>query len=154
MKTKKILIIIVTIIVIIGIVFGFVKKSGDAILINSHENGAWEYRSFGYKIYNNGVIQAYDNRDEELSARKKKITKDELKKLKELANSVEDEFELDETTRMFDMGVSKMMVYNSKNKSWITLRKAGDNGTGINTTEEGRKIIDFATELYKKYIEK
>lgn len=167
--SKKIKIIIgVLIIIVVGIIISLLlinKVNGKVIFINSHDNYAWNPVSYGYKIYDNGIIEEYDeyNNDEEL--KRAKISNEELAKLKELADSVESKYTKKLNPQsilhpdsfagamevMWDSGVTEKKIYNSQKSKWITLYEYGDT-MGYNDTEETKEIIELTEQLYEKYL--
>ena len=154
MKNKKVLIIIVIIILVlciaVGIMFG-VKNNENALFVHSYENNAWESTSYGYIIYSDGTIKEYDDFNDNKELKKNKLTKNELDELKELANKVQDKFEVDNSFPMFDAGTIVNKIYNDKLNKWIILDKSGDDN-GSKDSEESKKIKELVDKLYEKYI--
>ena len=155
MKNKKIFIIIVIIILVLciaaGIIFS-VKNNKRALFIHSHKN----YNSgtnYGYIIYSDGTIEEYEgfNYNKEL---KNKLTKSELNELKELANNVQDKFEVYNDMWLqtpLDVGTTVNEIYNDKLNNWIILDKSGGENGG-NNSEESKRIKELVDMLYEKYI--
>lgn len=172
-KTKKVskkikIIIGVLIIIVVGIIISLLlinKFKSKVIFINSHENYAWSPVSYGYKIYNNGIIEEYDEYDNEEELKRAKISNEELMKLKELADSVEADYTKKLNPQsilnpnsfaaamevMWDAGVTEKKIYNNKEDKWITLYQYGDT-MGYNNTEETKEIIELTEQLYEKYL--
>lgn len=132
MKRKVILgsivILIVAIISMLGIIYVLRKDNGQQPLYeDSYENNAWGYVNYGYTIYENGLIKQYDNSKEKRIQELKEavLTKDELSKMKEFANKIEDKFEVDDSSMIvFDAGLTIRKIYNKKLGKWITLSES------------------------------
>lgn len=167
--SKKIKIIIgVLIIIIVGIIISLLrinKINGIVIFINSHDNYAWAPVSYGYKIYDNGIIEEYNEYNNDKELKRAKISNEELAKLKELADSVEFKYTKKLNPEsilhpdsfagamkvMWDAGVTEKKIYNSKKSKWITLYEYGDT-MGYNDTEYTKEIIELTEQLYEKYL--
>lgn len=164
--------------IIIGIIFSLIvgiiitinivnKKETNKVVIykNSHENYAWSPVSYGYIIYDDGTIEEYDDYNTDNEINTAIINKDELTQLKDLANSIEDEYKeginpesvlnpnslMGSMENMFDAGITIKQIYNSKEQKWIKLYKFGDT-MGFNNNEETKGIIELTNQLYKKYL--
>ena len=100
-------------------------------------------------------------------SKKAKINKEDLKKLKSLANSVnsnyidginpESLFHSENSITVIlseasDSGLTEKKIYNNKEKKWILLYQCG-NIMGYNDTEETWEIIELTEQLYKKYLQ-
>lgn len=151
-KTKIIIIIILLIIGVIGL-FLYHIKNKQMLFINSYTNNSWGSVSRGYIIYANGKIEEYDVYNDDAELKKAKISKEELRELKSLANSINSNY-VDRTNsaNFFDAGLIEKKIYNSKEKKWILLYQSGDKN-GYNDTEETEKIIELTQQLYKKYLQ-
>lgn len=157
MKKSRIIILIVVILIICaiaGAIFYIDKKGKEPLFKYSYENHTWEDTKNGYIIYFNGTIELYDENNKE-NTKKQKLTKDEIKQLKELANSVEDEYQEYDTEIMgAGLGTSVDEIYSRRLKKWITISRMEDDGKGGgNLTDKGEEILNLAGELYKKYLE-
>lgn len=165
-KTKIIIVILIIISFIIGLILYNINNN-QVIFVNSYENNAWAPESYGYRIYNNGTIEEYDNYDSDTELKRTKISNKDLKELKKLANSVNSNYInginpeslshpensinviLSEAS---DAGLTEKRVYNDKEEKWIILYQCG-NTMGYNDTEETWKIIELTEQLYKKYLQ-
>lgn len=159
-------VLIITVVVIIISLILINKFNNKVIFINSHDNYAWEPVSYGYKIYDNGIIEEYDKYDNDDELKRAKISNEELTKLKELADSVESNYTKKLNPEsilhpnsfagamevMWDAGVTEKKIYNNKENKWITLYEYGDT-MGYNNTEETKEIIELTEQLYEKYLE-
>ncbi len=157
-KKIKMIILIVVVCIITGIVgtIIFLKgKEKEPIFKYSYENHTWEDSKNGYIIYFNGDIEEYDEYAKPEDLKKAKLSKDEIKQLKELANKVEDEYqEYDIEISGAGLGKSVDEVYSKRLKKWITLSKMEDDGSGGgNLSETGESILDLTSTVYEKYIE-
>lgn len=147
---KKILIGVAVIAVIIFIIIKTQDK--DVIFMNQFTNYANGHVEFGYYIYSNGIIQEFDNRKENSELKQKKIDKDELQKLKQLINSVEDKYEIYSEDSSYwhnlviDGGTTIKCVY-KKEKEMVLL-----NGEGSNSSKESVEIKKLTEELCEKYL--
>ena len=168
--SKKAKIIIISILLIISFVIGLFLyniNNNQIIFINSYENNAWVPASHGYIIYANGTIEEYDNYNSDTELKKAKINKEDLKKLKSLANSVNSNYidginpeslfhSANNITVILseasDAGLTEKKIYNDKEKKWVVLYQCGDI-MGYNDTEETWEIIDLTEQLYKKYLQ-
>lgn len=168
--SKKAKIIIISILLIISFVivlFLYNINNNQIIFINSYENDAWGPVSHGYRIYANGTIEEYNNYNSDTELKKVKINKEDLKKLKSLANSVnsnyidginpESLFHSENSITVIlseasDSGLTEKKIYNNKEKKWILLYQCGDI-MGYNDTEETKKILELTEQLYKKYLQ-
>lgn len=170
-KTKiMIVILILLIILIISFIIGLILyniNNNQIIFVNSYENNAWAPASYGYRIYANGTIEEYDNYDSDTQLKKAKISNEDLKKLKKLANLVNSNYinginpeslfhPANSITVIFseasDAGLTEKKVYNDKEEKWIVLYQCG-NIMGYNDTEETWEIIELTEQLYKKYLQ-
>lgn len=155
MKNKRVLIIIVVIILVlllaIGIAFNVRNNKKTPLFVHSYQNYAWGSSSHGYIIYNNGIIEEYNDFDNEKKLKKNKLTEDELEKLEELANKVQDEYKVDNRYQICDAGTTVNKIYNSKLNQWIILDKSGDTN-GRNDSNESKEIKELVDRLYHKYI--
>lgn len=168
--SRKAKIIIILILLIISFVIGLFLyniNNNQIIFINSYENNAWVPVSYGYRIYANGTIEEYNNYDSDTELKRAKISNEDLKELKSLANSVNSNYInginpeslfhpansitviLSEAS---DAGITEKKIYNDKEKKWIVLYQCG-NIMGYNDTEETKKIIELTEQLYKKYLQ-
>lgn len=138
-------------IAIILIILYFNHKNSSVLFRFSHENYAWSPTSYGYSIYSNGIIEEYDDYNEDEELKKAKITNEELNKLKELANKVEDKYEKNDKIQLFDAGTSTRKIYSDRLGKWIILSKGGDS-MGKNNTETSIEILEFVEELKQKYL--
>ena len=166
-KKIKILIVVLSIIAI-AIIISLILINSKVIFINSYDgnHACWGTVSYGYKIYDNGIIEEYYEYNNDKELKKVKISKDELTKLKKLANSVESKYtkELNPESilhpnsfkgsmeAMSDAGVTEKKIYNNKKNKWITLYQFGYT-MRYNDTEETKEIIELTEQLYEKYIE-
>lgn len=153
-KNKKIivLIIIVCIFAIIGIVICLKMQPKDALYISSYQNSAWGQQDYGYIIYSDGTIKEYDSYNTDKELKKSKISKEELKRLKELSNLVEDKYEKSTSNiQIMDAGYSKEEVYNRKLDKWVVLSTFG-NSNGANSTEEGKEILELVRSIENTYL--
>lgn len=168
--SKKAKIIIISILLIISFVivlFLYNINNNQIIFINSHENNAWAPVSYGYRIYANGIIEEYNNYNSDTELKKAKLNKEDLKKLKSLANSVNSNYidgvnpeSLFHSAKSItvilseasDAGLTEKKIYNNKEKKWIVLYQCG-NMMGYNDTEETWEIIELTEQLYKKYLQ-
>lgn len=155
---RKILIVVAVIAVIIFIIIKTQDK--DVIFMNKYTNYANGHVEFGYYIYSNGIIQefdngiiqALDNRKGNSELKQKKINKDELQKLKQLINSVEDKYEIYSEDSSYwnnlviDGGTTIKCVY-KKEKEIVLL-----NGEGSNSSKESVEIKKLTEELCEKYL--
>ena len=147
-KNQKLLliamIIIVIVIVLIELYFKLLYNGPlySCSYVNFNMGG-----QFGYIIYYNGIIIKYDDYNED---KKGKISKDELKKLKNLASSVKDEYKkIEKGSGIVDASDCTKEVYSTRLKKWVVLLKSGDR---FNPSKESKEIQDFAEELYNKYV--
>ena len=155
-KKKKIIlgILFICIILIVALIlFSYHdNESNDEVLFRySYESRAWDPVDFGFVIYNNGIIEEYDNiKDREL--KKGKLTKKELKELQDLSLKVKDECVFDQEYIFFDAGTIDYEIYNNKLSKWILLKRSGSSKC-INNSKESQKILELIKELYYKYID-
>lgn len=168
--SKKVTIIIgISILLIMSSIIGLFLyniNNNPIIFINSHENNAWTPVSYGYKIYSNGTIEEYDNYNNVTEFKKAKISNEDLKKLKDLANSVNSNYinginpesllHPDSLAATFgeasDAGLIEKKIYNDKEKNWVLLYQYG-NIMGYNDTKETKEIIELTEQLYIKYLQ-
>ena len=146
---KKILIVVAVIAVIIFIIIKTQDK--DVIFVNKYTNYANGRVEFGYYIYSNGIIQEFDNRKENSELKQKKIDKQELQKLKQLINSIEDKYKKFEKDSRWhnsaiDVGITMKGVFKKENEIVLL------NGEGSNSSQESAEIIKLTGELCKKYL--
>lgn len=167
-KTKIIIVILSLLIISFTIrLILYNINNNQIIFVNSYENNAWASHSYGYRIYANGTIEEYDNYDSDTELKKAKISNEDLKELKKLANSVNSNYidgvnpeslfhPANSTTVILseasDAGLTEKKIYNGKRKKWIVLYQCGDI-MGYNDTEETWKIIELTEQLYKKYLQ-
>lgn len=163
-KKIKISIAIIMVIISTVIVSLVVIKNNTYILYSEdYSNYSWGFVSYGYTIYNDGRIEEYNSKktDEELS--KAKISREELRKLKELINKTQDKYNGNinpMTTAIeqgslvlnvgMDVGTLKQKIYKKKENKWITLYKSG-NPMGYNEVDETAEILKLVESLYNKY---
>ena len=154
-RLKKVVLIIGILIVIISIIVVLCFNNQKSVLFkSSHINYAWGYVNYGYIIYNDGVIQQYDDSKEKRieNLKKDKITKEELSQLKELSNKVEDKYEKNNNGwEMFDAGVSEKAIYSSRLSKFVILSRWGDS-IGSNSTDTSKEILELTEKLYNKYL--
>lgn len=168
--SKKVKIIIgISILLIMSSIIGLFLyniNNNPIIFINSHENNAWTPVSYGYKIYANSTIEEYDNYNNATEFKKAKISDEDLKKLKNLANSVNSNYinginpesllHPDSFAATFgegsDAGLIEKKIHNDKEKNWILLYQYG-NIMGYNDTKETKEIIELTEQLYIKYLQ-
>lgn len=154
--SKKLIIgiVIFLIIIIIMLLLYFKNSSSNVLFKSSYINHAWGYADYGYIIYENGVIQQYDNSDEKRieNLKKDKITKKELSQLKKLANKVEDKYKKKESNPpMQDAGISENIIYSNKLSKFVVLSRSGDLMEN-NFTETSIEILNLTEKLYNKYL--
>ena len=120
-KIFKKKIIIIGIILFIAIIIFILKF---CILYKFYAvNYAWgEYHGYIY-IFSNGLYIDYYNHSGEKNFKKAKISKEELKQLKNLAKNLEDKYEEDNSIRMNDAGQHTEKIFNRKKFRWILLRE-------------------------------
>lgn len=153
-KKKKVILLMIAIcmVIIIGLAIYLNKQNRTELYKNSYENAAWGQQNYGYIIYSDGTIEEFDyfNTDREL--KKDKISKEELKNLKELANLVEDKYEKSTSMGpMMDAGYHKDEIYSQRLNKWIVLSTSGDS-FGSNSTEESKKILELIKSIKNKYL--
>ena len=160
MKKSKIVILIVIILaIVITTIICVVNKNAEKetylLFKSGYSNYAWDKVNYGYYIYSDGEIKEFDeyetNKKKE-DLKSAKITKDELKKLKQLADSVEDKYEPNpDAEQIMDAGSSAIEIYSQKYSKWVLL--SVDKGyEGSNKTEESQQILKLTEELEDKYI--
>lgn len=82
-----------------------------------------------------------------------KITNEELNKLKKLANEVEDETENYIFSEWMMSGGHSQKIYSERLSKWIVLSARSSNSSTKNLTPiVVQEILDFANELYIKYL--
>jgi len=156
---SKFIIGIIIIIIIIAITAIAILHSKNNILFKKSNTSAFGNYEDGYIIYKNGIIQKYYVKDGKYLKytkylEKAKITNEELSKLKELANTVEDKFE--ENTgfqRPSTEDRLEIKIYSDKLSKFVELYILGF-GTfcGLNPTETANEILEFTGILYDKYL--
>ena len=151
-KRSLLLGVIISIIVLILLVVLYNVKKNNVLFQSSYENYAWNNRSYGYKIYRNGVISEYDDYDHSRQLKSAKITNEELIQLKELVNMVKDKYEVESgSVHTIDAGVTTVKVYSSKLSKWVILSRHGDQ-VGVNSSDVSQEILEFTNQLYNKYL--
>lgn len=166
-KKSKIIIVIIVILLVIGAISGGVLyyRNNQVIYINSYENNAWGNRSSELKIFANGIIEGYYNYNGETKTKRAKISDEDLKKLKDLSNMVNDNYKEGLNPESIlnpnslseimaganDTGFTEEKIYSNKEKKWIILYQSGDI-MGYNDTDETKEIIELIEQLYTKYI--
>ena len=118
-KKVKIIISISIIISFVIVLFLYNINNKKIIFINSYENNAWAPISHGYRIYANGTIEEYDNYNSDTDVKKAKISNEDLKKLKNLANSVNSNY-ID--------GVNPESLFHPANSFYVIFSEASDSG--------------------------
>ena len=114
----------------------------------------------GYTIDNDGIINSFS--DTEFT--EAKINTEELEKIKELINLIEENYieflnpesilSNEKSDLLYnDYGVIEKSIYDNKKEQWITLYRYGD-VMGYNNTPETKELIKLIDYLYEKYIEK
>ena len=93
MKKKIIISLIIVAIIILSIIIVLNTYNNKILFKMTGESWSNGYHCWGYTIKSNGVIKEYDNQDRKSKLKSAQITKEELNKLKELANKVEDSYE-------------------------------------------------------------
>lgn len=163
MKNKRVLIIIVVIILVLLLAIGiaFSVRNNTALFKHSYQDYEWESRSCGYIIYSNGIIKEYNDFDNKKELKKNKLTKNELEKLKELANKVKYDIQIEvqhieeyndfDRYQICDSGITVNKIYNNKLNKWIILDKSGYIN-GSNNSDESKEIKELVDRLYQKYI--
>lgn len=149
---KTVIICIIVLMVILAILY-FYNKKNSVLFKSSFTNFAWEPISDGYIIYSNGIIKEYDDYNKNKELKSAKISNEELERLKELANKVEDNYKEDDSIKMRDFGVHTSKIYSKRLKKWIKLSSFGDMN-GNNKTEESQEILNLTQEIYDKYLKK
>lgn len=169
LSRKAKIIMVISILLIMSFIIGLFLyniNNKQIIFINSYENNAWAPVSYEYRIYANGVIEEYDNNNSDTELKKAKISDEDLKKLKDLANSVNSNYinginpesllnpdslavTLGEAS---DVGLTEKKIYDGKERKWIVLYQYG-NIMGYNDTEETKEIIELTEQLYIKYLQ-
>lgn len=152
MNKKKIIITIfvvciICIIVIINYING--KRALYTKEINSYNTG----RFYGYTIYMDGTLKENNNKKTEEELIETKISKEELTKLKELANKLEDNYqENDSTYTIFDAATIYQSIYSERKSKWIKLGMSSATAYGYNDSDVTEEILSLIDTIYDKYI--
>lgn len=131
---------------------------GKQLLIEkSYHNSAWGFRYNGMAIFNDGTIYSWDYTDnrhftgelknlilEKGNLENKKVSAEDLEKIKEYINNIEDTLEIE--YQGMDMGEEKVSVWNSSGKE-IKLSVKGD-GVGENKTKNAQELL----KIIDKYL--
>ncbi len=135
-----------------------INSNNDILFKKEYSNNSWSYESKGFYIYKDGTIKEYNNG---ITKKQAKISKDELKKLKDLAKTISNETEVINTNSgslldamsasAADGGVTEYSIYSDKLSRFILLKKSSTTPV-INTSENTYDILDFADTLYNKYL--
>lgn len=133
-------------------------NSNNGILFKmEYSNNSWGNENKSFYIYKDGTIKEYNNG---ITKKQAKISKDELKKLKDLAKTISNETEVIDTNSgtlnamlggFADAGVTEYSIYSDKLSRFILLKESGRTPV-INTSENTYNILDFADTLYNKYL--
>lgn len=146
-KQRMLLIGIILIVIVIAIALYLKAQFYSPLYRSSHVNFAWGSVSFGYTIYSNGIIEEYDDYNKDKKLKKGKISSEELEKLKNLADLVNDEYKRNNSFQMFDAGVTTKEIYSPRLKKWVVLSKWGDK-MGNNSSKESQEILELTEDLY------
>lgn len=135
-----------------------INSNNDILFKKEYSNNSWSNENKDFYIYKDGTIKKYNNG---ITKKQAKISKDELKKLKDLAKTISNETEVINTNSgslldamsasAADAGVIKYSIYSDKLSSFILLNESG-NTPVINKSENTYDIINFADSLFNKYL--
>lgn len=134
------------------------------IAISSFSNYAWSAQYRGMAIFNDGSIYSWDETDKETMGKYKlgtadgvqefilnegyknlaKVLKNDLVKIKELINQVENNIELNHVGA--DMGTTTISVINENNEE-IKLKASGDS-MGENKTEKAKELLEILDKYF------
>lgn len=149
-KIKGLWIVIIIILTVILLVLYFKNKSNQAIFNSSYESYSNGHVSSGYIIYSNGIIKEH-NTDGNKKLKSNKISKEELRELKELIKTIEEQYEektLQKHEIVIDIGSTTKSIYSNEMKKWIILSSSSK----INSSENCSGILSLTEELYNKYL--
>lgn len=138
-KIKGLWIVIIIILAVILLVLYFKNKSNQAIFNSSYESYSNGYMSNGYIIYSNGIIKEH-NTDGNTKLKSNKISKEELRELKELIKTIEEQYEektLQKHEIVIDIGSTTKSIYSNEMKKWIILSSSSK----INSSENCSGIL-------------
>lgn len=138
-KIKGLWIVIIIILAVILLVLYFKNKSNQAIFNSSYESYSNGYMSNGYIIYSNGIIKEH-NTDGNTKLKSNKISKEELRELKELIKTIEEQHEektLQKHEIVIDIGSTTKSIYSNEMKKWIILSSSSK----INSSENCSGIL-------------
>lgn len=150
---KKKIIITIFVVCIIGIIVTINYINGKRALytkeINSYNTG----RFYGYTIYMDGTLKENNSKKTEKELIKTKISKEELRKLKELANKLEDNYqEKDSEYTIFDAATIYESMYSQRKSKWIKLEMTSATTYGYNDSDVAEEILNLTDSIHKKYI--
>lgn len=149
-KIKGLWIVIIIVLVVMLLVLYFRNKSNQAIFNSSYESYSNGYMSNGYIIYSNGIIKEH-NTDENKKIKSNKISKEELKELKQLINTINEQYNektLQPNEIEIDKGSTTKSIYSNEKNKWIILSSSSK----INSSENCIEILSLTEELYNKYL--
>ena len=134
-----------------------INSNNDILFKKEYSNNSWSNENKDFYIYKDGTIKKYNNG---ITKKQAKISKDELKKLKDLAKTISNETEVIDTNSgtlnamlggFADAGVTEYSIYSDKLSRFILLKESGRTPV-INTSENTYNILDFADTLFNKYV--
>lgn len=149
-KIKGLWIVIIIILAVILLVLYFKNKSNQAIFNSSYESYSNGYMSNGYIIYSNGIIKEH-NADRNTKIKSSKISNEELKELKKLIKTIQEQYE-DRTFQKHEIEIDKgsitKSIYSDEMNKWIILSSSSK----INSSENCLEILSLTEDLYNKYL--
>lgn len=150
-KIKGLWIVIIIVILVIALVLYLKNQSNQAIFNSSYESYSNGYMSSGYIIYSNGIIKEH-NTDGNTKLKSNRIIKEELKELKQLINTInEQQYEeksLQPNEIEIDKGLTTNSIYSNEMNKWIILSSSSK----INSSENCLELLSLTEELYNKYL--
>lgn len=156
-KTPLIISAILIVLTLLGaiyynIFYNYEYTNDDILYIHSFQNYAWSKTYFGFRIRYNGVIEEFDEYNQDQTFKSAKISRYELEKLIALSNIVEDSYEYDIFGPvMNDFGTFSDKIYSQRLSKWLVLYIYGDTN-GSNSSDASVQIREFTKKLCKKYL--
>ena len=169
MKNKRLIIILVVaflIIATISIYSLFAKKNENAklLVVKTYSNYAWGFQFNGKAIFDNGSIYTWNESDNsttkdyeietieglkeyilnEADLKYKKVSKKDLKQIKEYINKIEDSIKPENAGA--DMGTATIFIID-ENDNKIILKRTGDS-VGENKKEEAQELLKIIEKYF------
>lgn len=145
---------IIIALIILCVVFNVVNKNKESNLLFKRvytDSSSFVHSEKGINIYDDGTIESIELYPVDKVLYVGKISKNELKDLKKLANGI-----AEESTSVIDLsmpngGTAKAEIYNLKLGKWILLYEYKDISIKNNSNETDL-IINYVQKLIEKYI--